>query len=94
MNLVTLPVVGIHPRVKSLQPSYTGIPVILQGYLDLKKQHPPRNLQKDYAQGPMVALGGGAVSYERGTPVHGVESPDPSRVVTSPGAPLAPEGTT
>ena len=23
----------------------------------------------DYAQGPMVALGGGDVSYERGTPV-------------------------
>ena len=41
----------------------------LQGYLAHKKQQPPRTLQKDYAQGHMVALRWGAVSYERGTPV-------------------------
>ena len=40
----------------------------LQGYLAHKKQQPPRNLQQDYAQGPMAVLGGWAVSYERGTP--------------------------
>ena len=43
---------------------------IVQGHLTHKKQRPPRTLQQDYAQGPMVALGGWAVSYERGTPVH------------------------
>ena len=42
----------------------------VQGYLAHTKQRPPRTLQSDHALGPMVALGGGAVSYERGTPVH------------------------
>ena len=41
----------------------------MPGYLAHKKQRPPRTLQKDYAQGPMEALGRGAVSYERCTPV-------------------------
>ena len=40
----------------------------VQGYLAHKKQRPPSTLQYDYTQGPMVVLGGGAVSYERGTP--------------------------
>ena len=40
----------------------------LQGYLTYKKTHPPRTLPEAYAQGPTVFLGGGAVSYERGTP--------------------------
>jgi len=41
----------------------------LQGYLAHKKQRPPRTLQQQYAWGSMAALGGGAVSCERGTPV-------------------------
>jgi len=45
------------------------IAVDVQGYLAHKKPTFPRNLQKAYASGPMVALGGVAVSYERGTPV-------------------------
>ena len=40
-----------------------------QGYLAHKKYPPPRTLQWDYAQVPMVFLGGGLVSYERGIPV-------------------------
>jgi hypothetical protein len=43
----------------------------LQGYLAHKKQHPPRTLQEDYAEGPMVVLGGGAASYKRGNVVQG-----------------------
>jgi len=43
-------------------------PVALEGYLAHEKPRPLRTLQWDYAQGPMVALRGGAVSYERGTP--------------------------
>ena len=31
----------------------------IQGYLAHKKLRPPRNLQYDYAWGPMVVLGGG-----------------------------------
>ena len=57
-------------------PLYTGVnaralPVrtALQGCLAHKKQRPPRTLQQDYAWGPIVVRGGGAVSYERGTPV-------------------------
>jgi hypothetical protein len=42
----------------------------LQGYLADKKQHSPRNPQKDHALGPVVSEGGGAVSDERGTPVN------------------------
>ena len=42
----------------------------LQGYLARKKLPPPRTLQYEYAQGPMAALTGGAVSHERGTPVN------------------------
>ena len=41
----------------------------VHGYLAHKKQHPPMTLQKEYAKGPMQALVGGGVSYERGTPV-------------------------
>ena len=52
----------------------------LQGYLAHKKQRPPRTLQKDYAWGPMVTLGGGAVSYGRGTPVQ--DSQDQILVLT------------
>ena len=41
----------------------------LQGYPAHEKHPPPRTLQKDYTYGPMEVPGGGAVSYERGTPV-------------------------
>ena len=41
----------------------------IQGCLAHKKHPPPRTLQEDYTQGVMVVLGGGAASYERGTPV-------------------------
>jgi hypothetical protein len=41
----------------------------LQGYLADEKHHIHRTLQKDYASGPTVVMWGGAVSYERGTPV-------------------------
>ena len=40
----------------------------VQGYLSHKKQRPSSALQWDYAYGPMVVLGEGAVSYEQGTP--------------------------
>ena len=42
----------------------------VQGYLAHKNLPPPRTLRQAYAYGPMVVLGGGgAFSYERGTPV-------------------------
>ena len=41
----------------------------LQGYLAHNKYPPPRTLQQ-YTQGHMLVLGGRAVSYERGSPVH------------------------
>ena len=41
----------------------------VEGYLTYKKTPPPRTLQETYAYGPSAVLGGGAVSYERGTPV-------------------------
>ena len=41
----------------------------VQCYLANKKQHFPRTPQQDYAESLMGVLGGGAVSYERGTPV-------------------------
>ena len=40
----------------------------IQGYLAHQKQPPRRTLQ-DYVQGPIVAIGRGGVSFERGTPV-------------------------
>ena len=49
------------------RPSREGI----QGYLAHKKPPPPRTLHQGSAYGPMVVLGGGAFSHERGTPVHG-----------------------
>ena len=55
-----------------LQPRYRGVEQkepSLHGYLAHKKPPLPMTLQKNYAQGPMGALGGGAVSDERGTPV-------------------------
>jgi len=56
----------LHPQFSTLNPElYT-----LQGHLAHKKQRPPRTLQYDYAQDFMAVLrGGGAGSYERGTPV-------------------------
>ena len=53
----------------------------MQGYLAHKKQRPARTLQKENAQGPMVVVGGGVVSYERGTPV------TPNHAMRSAGAP-------
>ena len=43
-----------------------------------KKPHPPRTLQSGFAQGPMVALGGVAISYERVLS----SSPVPSRLAS------------
>ena len=40
------------------------VSVCLQGYLAHKKQRPPRTLQKEHAQGPVVVLRGWALSYE------------------------------
>ena len=34
---------------------------IIQGYLAHKEQRPPRTLPQEYAQGPMVVLGGGGL---------------------------------
>ena len=39
-----------------------------QEYLSHKKQRPPWTLQQECAQGPMVVLGKGSISHERGTP--------------------------
>ena len=47
----------------------TVVHVPVQGYLAHKRPPPPRTLEKASALGPSVVLGGGAVSYERGTPV-------------------------
>ena len=41
----------------------------VQGYLTYTETHPPRTLPEAYAEGRMVVLGRGAVSYARGTPV-------------------------
>ena len=46
-----------------------GVLPAATGHLAHKKQRPPRNLQQDCAKGPVVALGGVAVSFERGIPV-------------------------
>ena len=46
-----------------------SVPSALQWYLVYEKTPPPRTLQYGYAYGPMVGLGGGAFSYERGAPV-------------------------
>jgi len=53
--------------------------VLLQGYLAQKKYSPPWTLQKEYTQGHMVVLVGGAISCERGTPVY--EASGPSELV-------------
>ena len=44
----------------------------IQGYLAQEKYPPPRTLQQDFTQGPMVVITGGAVSREQGTPVWAV----------------------
>ena len=44
----------------------------IQGHLVHKKTRPPRTLQQDCAQGLMVFLGKLPVSFERGTPVGGL----------------------
>ena len=41
----------------------------VQGYLTHKKTPPPRTQQWVYAYGPVEVLGGGVISYERGSPV-------------------------
>ena len=41
----------------------------VRGHLAHEKHPPPRTLQLDYAQGPMVVLRGSAVSHGRGTPL-------------------------
>ena len=43
---------------------------LLQGYLAHTGQRPHRNLHEGYAQSHMVALGGWAFSYDRGTPAN------------------------
>ena len=49
---------------------------LVQGYLVHKKLRTPRTLQEDYAQGPMVVLGGVADSDEQGSPV----GPNPPKI--------------
>jgi len=61
---------------------------VLQGYLVHKKTLPPRTLQQDYAEGPVVVLGGGVVSYERGSPVHLVLTLAPMRARAAPASSL------
>jgi len=46
-----------------------GVSPSVQGCLAHKNPQHPRILQQAFTQGPTVALGGRAVSYERGTPV-------------------------
>ena len=41
----------------------------LQEYLAHKKAGLSQTLQEDHARGTLVALGGGAISYARGSPV-------------------------
>ena len=41
----------------------------IQGYLAHQNTPPPSTLQQAYAYGPMVVLGGGAISYQPGAPV-------------------------
>ena len=53
----------------------------VKGYLAQKKQRQPRTLQKGYALGPVVVLGGWVVSYERGTPVCGGASMAAANVI-------------
>ena len=36
----------------------------------IRNSAPPRTLQKENAEGPLAALRGRAIFYERGTPVH------------------------
>jgi hypothetical protein len=47
-------------------------PASLQGYLAHKQHPPPRTLQQDYLGSYGGPKGGGAVSYERVTPVASV----------------------
>jgi hypothetical protein len=49
--------------------SFRFIALKVPGSLAHKKYPPPRTLQQDFTRGHMVVSGGGAVSYERGTPV-------------------------
>ena len=46
-----------------------GCTLFYRGTSLIKNSAPPRALQWDHAYGPMVALGGVAVSYERCAPV-------------------------
>ena len=65
--------VGVSNKNTSVSNTHAGVfktqVVRLQGYLVHKKPPAHRTLQWGYAQDPMVVLGRGAVSYERGTPV-------------------------
>jgi hypothetical protein len=64
--------VGVSDVYHTHETSHRGASLsspVLQGYLAHKKPHPPMTLQQAYAEGPVVAWGGGAISYERGTPV-------------------------
>ena len=48
---------------------WIGVVCVVQGYLAHKKHPPPRTPHKDYLGSYGGPGGGGAVSYERGTPV-------------------------
>ena len=67
--------VGVHqyplfPSLPAAGPFDDAIETIpLHEYLALKRLCPPRTLQREYAQGPVVVQGGEAVSYARGTPL-------------------------
>jgi hypothetical protein len=60
---------GVSPTCPEAGLPHVRIEAGPKAYLAYKKTHPPRTLQYAYAQGPMVAPGGVAVSYERVTPV-------------------------
>ena len=68
-RLALSPIRILHPARCPLHHKYPEAGDSVQGYLAYEKQRPPRALQSAYAQGPRVVLGGGAVSYERVTPV-------------------------
>ena len=59
--------VGPPPSPPAAQPATPSPPA--QGYLAHEKHPPPRTLQWDYTKGPVMVLGGGAVSYELRTSV-------------------------
>jgi hypothetical protein len=67
----------------STPPVWTG-KVLFPEDTSTESLRPLRNPQKEYAQGPMVVLGGGAVSHERGALVVGYGTPQQVKLQSSP----------